>query len=284
MAVERSALLVVDMQNDFCLPSAPLFVPGAPAVIAAVIAAVDAARARGVPVVWVVREHHVSGVDAEVTRAHLYKDGKGPVALLTPGKERRRVTRLSSSSTSPLFIINISALCFRLRARGRPPPRRRRTRHLQEALLRLLGLPPGLPATPAGRRPRRPGGRADAQLHSGDGLRRSLRGLPGRVRAGGRDGQRDGCGPGNVHEGREREGGRERVPCGVAFSSPPPDFQSTHQPHFSPLTTSSLFNILSSSQAANLHDLRAVGVNTPTLAEWKATLGGGGLVALLFGK
>lgn len=101
MAVERSALLVVDMQNDFCLPSAPLFVPGAPAVIAAVIAAVDAARARGVPVVWVVREHHVSGVDAEVTRAHLYKDGKGPVALLTPGKERRRVTRRSRGSRAP---------------------------------------------------------------------------------------------------------------------------------------------------------------------------------------
>lgn len=37
-------------------------------------------------------------------------------------------------------------------------------------------------------------------------------------------------------------------------------------------------------QAANLHDLRAVGVNTPTLAQWKASLGGGGLVALLFGK
>lgn len=37
-------------------------------------------------------------------------------------------------------------------------------------------------------------------------------------------------------------------------------------------------------QAANLADLRAVGVHTPTLAQWKASLGGGGLVALLFGK
>jgi hypothetical protein len=40
----------------------------------------------------------------------------------------------------------------------------------------------------------------------------------------------------------------------------------------------------SKKKAANLHDLRAVGVHTPTLAQWKASLGGGGLVALLFGK
>lgn len=86
MAADRSALLVIDMQNDFCLPSAPLFVAGAPGVTAAVAGAVDAARAKGVPFIWVVREHHVTGVDAEVTRAHLYKDGKGPVALLTPGE------------------------------------------------------------------------------------------------------------------------------------------------------------------------------------------------------
>ena len=38
-------------------------------------------------------------------------------------------------------------------------------------------------------------------------------------------------------------------------------------------------------QAANLHDLRAVGVHTPTLAEWKASLGGGGgLLGTLFGR
>jgi nicotinamidase-related amidase len=85
MAAEKCALLVIDMQNDFCLPGAPLFVAGAPGVTEAVKDAVLVARAKAVPVIWVVREHHVSGVDAEVTRAHLYKDGKGPVALLTPG-------------------------------------------------------------------------------------------------------------------------------------------------------------------------------------------------------
>jgi nicotinamidase-related amidase len=61
MTVEKSALLVVDMQNDFCVPGGPLFVPGAPAIFDAVREAVDVARSKGVHVVWVVREHHPSG-------------------------------------------------------------------------------------------------------------------------------------------------------------------------------------------------------------------------------
>lgn len=66
MTVEKSALLVIDMQNDFCVPGGPLFVPGAPAIFDAVREAVDVARAKGIPVVWVVREHQPSGEDTEM--------------------------------------------------------------------------------------------------------------------------------------------------------------------------------------------------------------------------
>jgi nicotinamidase-related amidase len=58
---DRCALLVVDMQNDFCQEGKPLFVAGAPAIFDAVRESVDVARAKGVPVIWVVREHHPSG-------------------------------------------------------------------------------------------------------------------------------------------------------------------------------------------------------------------------------
>ena len=37
-------------------------------------------------------------------------------------------------------------------------------------------------------------------------------------------------------------------------------------------------------QAANLFDLRNAGIHTPTLAQWKASLGGGGLFSALFGR
>lgn len=37
-------------------------------------------------------------------------------------------------------------------------------------------------------------------------------------------------------------------------------------------------------QAANLLDMRNAGINTPSLAQWKASLGGGGLFSVLFGR
>ncbi len=57
----KQALLVVDVQNDFCLPTSPLGVKGALACLVHVQAAVTAARAKGIPVIWVVREHHHTG-------------------------------------------------------------------------------------------------------------------------------------------------------------------------------------------------------------------------------
>ena len=57
----KQALLVVDVQNDFCLPTSPLGVKGALACLSHVQAAVTAARAKDIPVIWVVREHHHTG-------------------------------------------------------------------------------------------------------------------------------------------------------------------------------------------------------------------------------
>ena len=53
--MEKQVLLVIDMQSDFCVPGGPLFVACAPDIVDAVVAAVDAARAKGVPVCWTAR-------------------------------------------------------------------------------------------------------------------------------------------------------------------------------------------------------------------------------------
>ncbi len=75
----HSCLLVVDMQRDFLDEASALCVRGAAAagVVDACAAAVSKARAAGVPVVWVVREHHASGHDVERTRAHLFDGAAG---------------------------------------------------------------------------------------------------------------------------------------------------------------------------------------------------------------
>nr|GEV04929.1 probable inactive nicotinamidase At3g16190 isoform X1 [Tanacetum cinerariifolium] len=71
-----TALLVIDMQNDFVLPDGSMRVDGGLAIVPNVIKAVDVARQHGFLLVWVVREHDPKGRDVELFRRHLYADGQ----------------------------------------------------------------------------------------------------------------------------------------------------------------------------------------------------------------
>ncbi|XP_031478467.1 probable inactive nicotinamidase At3g16190 isoform X2 [Nymphaea colorata] len=85
---KRTALLVVDMQNDFILPGGPMQVVGGAAVVPSVRKAVEIGRKRGALIIWVVREHDPFGRDVEVFRRHLYGDGKEkPVSKGSKGAE-----------------------------------------------------------------------------------------------------------------------------------------------------------------------------------------------------
>jgi len=77
--MQRYALLVIDMQNDFVLPDGPLPVPQARAVIPEIRRVLDAFRDRGLPVFHIVRVHRPDGSDVEITRADLFK--KTPFAV-----------------------------------------------------------------------------------------------------------------------------------------------------------------------------------------------------------
>ncbi|KAK8574732.1 hypothetical protein V6N13_034019 [Hibiscus sabdariffa] len=85
---KHTALLVIDMQNDFILDDGLMRVNGGKAIVPNVIKAVEIARQRGILVVWVVREHDYLGRDAELFRRHLYPPGKeGPTTKGTLGAE-----------------------------------------------------------------------------------------------------------------------------------------------------------------------------------------------------
>lgn len=81
----RPALLVIDMQRDFVLPGAPLFVAGAPSTIPVIRALLERARAEGWAVFHIVREHEPDGGDAEPFRRHLFAAGRGVCVRGTPG-------------------------------------------------------------------------------------------------------------------------------------------------------------------------------------------------------
>ncbi|KAI7739953.1 hypothetical protein M8C21_029355, partial [Ambrosia artemisiifolia] len=81
----NTAIVVIDMQNDFVLADGSMRVDGALPIVPNVIKAVEEARRRGFLVVWVVREHDPLGRDVELFRRHLYADGK-PKPILKGSK------------------------------------------------------------------------------------------------------------------------------------------------------------------------------------------------------
>ncbi len=50
---KRAAVVVVDMINDFCKPGGAMVLPGYEALVGPQLAVIEAARAAGVPVIWV---------------------------------------------------------------------------------------------------------------------------------------------------------------------------------------------------------------------------------------
>jgi ureidoacrylate peracid hydrolase len=60
---KRSALVVIDMQNAFVAPGAPIEVPAARAIVAPINRLARELRKRGVPVIWMLHENRGDGRD-----------------------------------------------------------------------------------------------------------------------------------------------------------------------------------------------------------------------------
>ena len=69
---KNTALLIIDMQNDFVLPGAPQCVAGAMAIIPNLKRVLDHFRNCSQPVFHVVREYRADGSDIEVTRLNAF--------------------------------------------------------------------------------------------------------------------------------------------------------------------------------------------------------------------
>jgi len=64
----KTALMIIDMQKDFCLPGAAFEVYGAMKVAEKIKEALSAARSHGIPVIHVFRYYRADGSDVELTR------------------------------------------------------------------------------------------------------------------------------------------------------------------------------------------------------------------------
>ena len=69
---KKTALLIVDMQNDFALPGAPQCVAGAMAIIPNLKKILEFFRNSSLPVFYIVREYRADGCDIESTRLNRF--------------------------------------------------------------------------------------------------------------------------------------------------------------------------------------------------------------------
>lgn len=89
----KTALLIIDMQNDFLSPDSPRCMADVRRVIPAIVKLATMARKKGWSVIHVVRQHDSSGCDIEKFRLNLFESnpflvegtwGAGEVEELTP--------------------------------------------------------------------------------------------------------------------------------------------------------------------------------------------------------
>lgn len=77
---KKTAILIIDMQKAFIEEESPLCIAGAKATIPACARALDAARAKGIPVIYIKRQYREDGSDVEITRREVWEKGGKPLA------------------------------------------------------------------------------------------------------------------------------------------------------------------------------------------------------------
>jgi len=81
---ERSALIVIDMQNGFLSPASPQYIAGAAATVPACARVIRACRQRGIPVFFVTRLYRADGSDVEHSRFASWLAGGRPLSPESP--------------------------------------------------------------------------------------------------------------------------------------------------------------------------------------------------------
>lgn len=78
--MEKAALLIIDMQNDFVREGSPYRVAGSGAVVPKIQTVLDAFRKRKLPVFHILRIHRPDGSDVEIIRQEKFRNHPFAVA------------------------------------------------------------------------------------------------------------------------------------------------------------------------------------------------------------
>ena len=78
--MNRTALIMIDMQRGFIDPSSPLFIAGAAATVPACAGAIKYFHEQKLPVFYAVRHYRADGSDVEKARAKAWAEGGKPLS------------------------------------------------------------------------------------------------------------------------------------------------------------------------------------------------------------
>jgi ureidoacrylate peracid hydrolase len=87
----KTALLVIDMQNAFVAPGAPVEVPAAREIVPSINRLAAELRKRGVPVIWVLHENRPGGSDWDGFFGAFVADRAKAAAALTAGSDSQKL-------------------------------------------------------------------------------------------------------------------------------------------------------------------------------------------------
>ncbi len=87
MNTEKTALFIIDMQNDFVLAESPCCIAGAKVTIPNILNVLNKFRDKGLPVFHIVREYREDGSDIEKFRYKEFTEGKKYAVPNTTGCE-----------------------------------------------------------------------------------------------------------------------------------------------------------------------------------------------------
>jgi len=91
LEAKKTALLVIDMQNAFVAPGAPIEVPAARAIVATINRLAGELRKRGVPVMWVLHENARDGSDWDGFFGAFVSDRGKAASALSAGAEMQKL-------------------------------------------------------------------------------------------------------------------------------------------------------------------------------------------------
>jgi nicotinamidase-related amidase len=100
--MRRTALLIIDVQNDFVLPGSPASIPEAERVVPAIVRLRDFFRQNGGLVMYIVRAYRPDGSDVEAFRLPGFRAGRKLVVAGTPGAEI--VEALKPAADEPVIV------------------------------------------------------------------------------------------------------------------------------------------------------------------------------------